>query len=391
MKKLSSLLFSLAVLGACAEGPAEPASGAVDIVVGASLSSEVPGVEQRVGSVGPGALYALYKPAGWQGRLVVYAHGYVAPEAPVALPEIDPLRDALLAQGIAVAYSSYSENGYALKDGAQRTKQVRELFVDRFGEPAHTYLVGHSLGGAVALSLAEKHPALWSGVLPMCGVVGGSSLEFDYLWNLRILFDAFFPGTLPGDAMRVPADLDWEGQALPAIVEAISTRPDLLYALSQVEQSGLREMPPENLGEAVVQALWFQLHGTNDVLGRTHGRSPFDNTATWYSGSPDDVALNAAVQRVSASRSAVRWAERYFEPTGLLAVPTIMLHTTRDPVVPIAHETAYAAVAAAAGGDAMLVQRTVDAFGHCTFPAEEQLRALQDLILWAEYGAKPGP
>ena len=391
MRKLPAVLLSLSILGACAEGPAQPDAGAVETLATASLSTAVPGVEQRVGSVGPGSLYALYKPDGWEGRLVVYAHGYVAPEAPVALPEIDPLRDALLAQKIAVAYSSYSENGYALKDGAQRTKQVRELFAERFGEPTHAYIVGHSLGGAVSIMLAEKHPSLWSGALPMCGVVGGSRLEFDYLWNVRILFDWFFPGVLPGDAMNVPADLDWEGEALPAIVTAISTRPDLLVGLAQVEQSGLRDMPLENLGAALVQALWFQLHGTNDVLGRTNGRSPFDNTATWYSGSADDAALNAGVQRIAGSRGAVKWAERYYEPTGRLQVPTIMLHTTRDPVVPIAHEAAYAAVAAANGGDAMLVQRTVDAFGHCAFTPESQFAALNDLIVWAEYGVKPAP
>ena len=391
MRQLPVALLSLAMLGACAEGPAEPTAGAVDVVVAQSLSTPVPDVESHFGMAGRGAYYALYKPAGWEGRLVVYAHGYVAPEAPVALPEVDDLRDALLLQNIAVAYSSYSENGYALKDGAQRTKQVREIFVERFGEPAHTYLVGHSLGGAISVMLAEKHPSLWSGVLPMCGVVGGSSLEFDYLWNLRVLFDYYFPGTLPGDAMHVPADLDWEGGALPAIVTAISARPDLLVELSRVEQSGLRDIPLEHLGEAVVQALWFQLHGTGDVLGRAKGGSPFDNTATVYAGSSDDAALNAGVLRVSSTKQGEKFAEKYFEPTGRLSVPTIMLHTTWDPVVPFAHEQAYADVAAARGGDAMLVQRAVSVFGHCTFPAADQFQALQDLIVWAELGVKPKP
>jgi pimeloyl-ACP methyl ester carboxylesterase len=391
MRVLPAVIVSLVLAGACADGPVQPSGGTVDVAVATSLATIVPDVEQRVGTVGPGALYALYKPAAWNGRLVVYAHGYVAPEAPVALPEVDPLRDALLMQGVAVAYSSYSENGYALKDGVQRTRQVRELFAERFGEPAHSYLLGHSLGGAVSVVLAEKNPELWSGVLPMCGVVGGSQLEFDYLFNVRVLFDYYFPGALPGDAVTVPAELDWETEALPAIVTAIGTHPERLVEMAQVAQSGLGGMTMEDLGPAVVQALWFQLHGTNDVLGRARGGIPFDNTTTDYVGSSDDAALNAGVQRIRGTRQGERFAAKWFEPTGRLSVPTIMLHTTRDPVVPFAHEAAYADAASVGGGSAMLVQRSVDAFGHCTFSAEDQFRAIQDLIVWAEYGLKPAP
>ena len=390
MRRFPALLFSLAVVGACADGPAEPVTAGVDVVA-ASLATPVPGVEQRSGTVGPGAHYALYKPAAWNGRLVVYAHGYVAPEAEVALPEIDPLRDALLSQGFGVAYSSYSENGYALKDGVIRTRQVRDLFADRFGAPQHAYLLGHSLGGAVSIVLAERNPELWSGVLPMCGVVGGSRLEFDYLFNVRVLFDYFFPGTLPGDALHVPATLDWETQALPAIYGALLSRPDKLVEMAGVEQAGFAGMGMADLAPAVISALWFQHHGVEDVLGRTGGGSPFDNTATVYRGSLDDEALNAGVQRVRADKRGEKFAARWFEPTGRLSVPTLMLHTTRDPVVPVAHQAAYAEAASEAGGTAMLVQRTVDAFGHCTFTPEQTFAAFQDLLVWAEYGVKPAP
>src|SRR5687767_6894757 len=80
--------------------------------------------EQVVGETGPGSTYSLNVPNEWNGGLVVYAHGYVDPALPVALPNIAALSDALGAQGFAVAYSSYSSTGYDVKDGAQRTHQL---------------------------------------------------------------------------------------------------------------------------------------------------------------------------------------------------------------------------------------------------------------------------
>lgn len=41
------------------------------------------------GEHGPGARYAIYRPAEWNGRLVVYAHGFIDPAAPVALPQAE--------------------------------------------------------------------------------------------------------------------------------------------------------------------------------------------------------------------------------------------------------------------------------------------------------------
>jgi pimeloyl-ACP methyl ester carboxylesterase len=207
---------------------------------------------------------------------------------------------------------------------------------------------------------------------------------------VRVLFDYFFRGTLPGDALHVPADLDWETEAFPAIAGALAARPDLLVEMASVEQSGLSTMGPD-LAEALISALWFHHHGADDLLGRTKGASPFDNTATEYAGSLDDEKLNAGVQRISSAKRGEKFADRWFEPTGRLSVPTLMLHTSRDPVVPVAHEAAYAAAADAAGSSAMLVQRTVDAFGHCAFSAADTFGAFQDLVLWAEYGVKPAP
>src|SRR6516162_3011371 len=85
------------------------------------------------GSIGPGSIYGIDLPASWNGDLVVYAHGYVPPFLPVMLPtEGAGLRQRLLGEGYALAYSSYSENGFDVRDAAQRTAQLSSIFASRF-------------------------------------------------------------------------------------------------------------------------------------------------------------------------------------------------------------------------------------------------------------------
>jgi len=103
--------------------------------------------QHREGAIGDGSFYAIDVPQPWNGDLIVYAHGIVDPTAPVALPTTQDgfagLRDGWLAQGLAVAASSYSENGYALKDAALHTRQLTGLVAEQFGRPRRVYLVGH--------------------------------------------------------------------------------------------------------------------------------------------------------------------------------------------------------------------------------------------------------
>jgi len=102
--------------------------------VGRTASSE--GTRHVEGGAGPGALYALDVPENWNGDLVVYAHGYTEESgAPVALPNIAYLRDPLLRRGFAFATSSFSTNGYALKEGFLQTHQLGGLFATKFGPP----------------------------------------------------------------------------------------------------------------------------------------------------------------------------------------------------------------------------------------------------------------
>jgi pimeloyl-ACP methyl ester carboxylesterase len=356
---------------------------------GAARPAAPAGEAQHVeGEAGPGARYSLDRPAEWNGDLVVYVHGYTNPAAPVALPNVAPLRDGLLAQGYAVAYSSFSENGYAVPEAVRQTHQLRGLFASRFGQPVRTFIVGSSLGGIIGLQLAEKYPQQYSGALLVCGVVGGSAAEVRYIGDTRVLFDYFFPGRLAGGVTTPPPGVPFNPGP---IVAAVTASPNQLGALLCASR-----LPYASGTEAVtslLNALGFQWQGGADLMDRTHGHQLYDNTGVQFGCPALPAALNAdldaRVARYTATPDAGNFLAHYYEPDGRLAIPVLTLHTSRDPVVPAFHEDLYRDKVAAAGKLDLLLQRRVQRYGHVNFATSEILAAFDDLARWSATGVKP--
>lgn len=362
-----------------------------------SSSTHTTQAQHFEGATGPGSSYVLDVPADWGGDLVLYAHGYTNPMAPVAIPNIAALRDLLLAQGFAVAYSSFSENGYELKGGAQRTHQLAGLFTSKVGPPRRVFLIGSSLGGIIALKLAEDHPSQYAGCLTACGVVGGTRAELDYIGTVRVLFDFFYPGVLPGTLYEVPPISDFNAQVIVPVVTAIQSNPNGAGAIAALLGGRLPFVDGNELVTSILTALSFQLQGANDLFDRTHNHSFFDNHDVVYSGPLPPAllaAVNAGVARYTATPDAANYLEHYYEPSGNLQLPLLTMHTTRDPVVPIFNEAIYLQKASAAGAAGMLLQRNVlqfDRYGHANFTPAEIAANFQDLVTWVDTGVKPAP
>ena len=195
-------------------------------IVASVLVGVVAAQQTITGVTANGALYRFIVPNPWNGQLVVYAHGAVPPGAPIALPNNSlelQMFAALASQGFAVAMSSYAENGWAEKNGAQTTHQLLGLFTSQISAPTHTYLAGTSLGGLIAVDLVEGFPDQYDGALALCGVVGGAHLQFQHEGDGRVLFDYFFPGVLPGDLLHTP-NLDFSpgSPTFAAVANALS-------------------------------------------------------------------------------------------------------------------------------------------------------------------------
>jgi pimeloyl-ACP methyl ester carboxylesterase len=364
------------------------------LAVPATAMAQSPSFTTVSGEIGPGALYEIAMPtAPWNGELVVFVHGITPPTAAVALPVIGPLRDSLASRGFALIYSSFSENGYSVKDGLQRTHQLRGIFASKIGEPARVYLLGRSLGGLISVLLAERFPEQYDGALSACGLLGGGAAELKYMVDGRILFDYFFPGVIPGTAFEIPPTVDFTpaGPTYNAVLAALSQglvspgQPTLQFART-AHSPGIGATEIVSTGMSVAG---FSVTQTNAFLDRVSGHSPYDNTQTEYAGSADDVALNDGVARYTSDPSAVNYLEHWGTPTGNLRIPVLTMHTTRDPTAPIFHEQMYATSVQDAGASQFLSQRTFTAFGHCAFSNADNVAAFLALVQWVHTGVKP--
>ena len=405
MRRYLTVLLALTIAGCSEQAPTSPvASPTQSIIVPQALranlsSSSSVWKRQITGETGSGALYAFFVPSHWNGDVVYYAHGIVDAALPIALPTGDgfpDVRDALGALGYAVAYSSFSENGWAVKDGAESTHKLRGLFADRVGKPNRSFLMGTSMGGLVAQNLAEKHAKQYDGTLAMCAPLGGAIEEVNYIANVRVLFDALYPGVIPGDVLHVPAGIDLNTQVLGPAQYAVMANPTGLGIIARIRQTPLAGADGTELATSLLYALAYDVRGIDDFLGRTHGHSMFDNSSTTYVAAapgllPDSVlaAVNAGAGRFTATKDALRYLDKYYVPDGELDSPTITLHTTRDPLVPFFHEAEFAQLVSQEHDSRRLLQRSVDRYGHCAFTTTEMVDAFQALAGWVNTGVKP--
>jgi pimeloyl-ACP methyl ester carboxylesterase len=359
-------------------------------------------------AIGPGSFYEIDIPEVWNGDLVLYAHGIVQADEPVAPPTMQDgyaqLRAALLASGYAVAASSYSSNGWSLADAVRRTHQLSSIFTSKAGVPRRRLLVGHSMGALAIVKLAEEHAGQYDGVLAMCGPLGGALRELQYAGDARVTFDYYFPGVLPGTAFAVPPGTQYLSPFDPGgpselflrVYAALSANP--AATLQWATAAGLPFNDATELGSSALYVVGFVLRYTNDFIERVHGKIPYDNSETRYqvNVTPDpqtnaylSALLNAGVERFDADRAAVNYYEHNYTPSGQIGIPVITLHTERDAAIPYQHEDLFAAKIAAAGQSDLLVQRPIDRWGHCAFTPEEIQTAFGDLARWVETGTRP--
>jgi pimeloyl-ACP methyl ester carboxylesterase len=382
------------------------------------------------GRVGAETLYGIWVPDQWNGDLVLYAHGFRNPNCPLGVPTdrilptptcpdpesgtpptVTTVRDTLLSFGYAFAASSYSKTAFALKEGAIETLQLKRIFSARFGRPSRTYLYGHSMGGAIVLNLAEQHPKAFDGALAMCGMIGGSPAELQYVVDARATFDAIFPGVAPGSVASVPPHLTFYGDVAPAVLALFDpANPDLVLNIGRAaawassNQVAFEFATPADLVRGMLELLYYHTLGLPDVI-QAAGGFPASNQSVVYSWPPsavpvlstvDVAAVNSGCQRVGADPLALAWATQWYDTTGAISFPVMTVHTIRDAAVPIAHERLYADKVAAAGRSQLLVQRTVShdpraepPDGHCSFKPAEELAALADLLEWVDTGIRP--
>jgi len=344
---------------------------------------EPPVVGCTDGTLGASLIRVCF-PADWNGGLVIYAHGYVQPDAPLAIPDDPfgpaPADEVITSLGYAYATTSYRDNGLvadlAVEDVADLEDEVRRTVRP---DPTRVYLAGVSEGGLVAALAAERQGERYTGVLAACGPIGDFVRQLDYFNDVRVVFDYFFPGVIPGSAIEPPASVrsGWEATYAPAVIAALTADPDAMQELATVTGVPTAGVDAAGLAAAIAEVLSYNVYGSADVQDRVGGQ-PYDNAERVYAGSSNDTALNDDVARFTANILARASLSRY-ETQGSPEVEISILHTSGDAVVPFFHQVVYEQEVQSSGAGALLTRTDVDRFGHCNFSSDELLAAFSAL------------
>ncbi|MGW1212779.1 DUF6351 family protein [Streptomyces sp. NPDC002499] len=351
-----------------------------------------------------GAYYAIAVPKDWNGSLVVHAHG-----GPDLGNTSDPQRSVddltrwsvMVEEGYAWAGSSYRRGGYGTRMAAEDTENVRRLFVDEFGKPRRTYVHGQSWGGDVAAKVVEtygKKHGRYDGALLTSGVLGGGSRGYDYRVDLRVVYQYYCQNHPRPTEPQYPL---WQGLRADSTMTSAGLRARLQectgFESAPAERTALQQrnlddiLAVTRLPERTLEShLRFATFTFRDIVhNRLGDRNPFSNQGVRYTGSHDDKALNAGVQRFGADPTAVRDLSYDSDLTGKISIPVLTMHAIDDPTAFVEHEAAYRATVEGAGRERYLVQTFTRESEHSALSDSEYANDISALDRWVRTGKRP--
>jgi pimeloyl-ACP methyl ester carboxylesterase len=380
----------------------------------------IPGV-QVISGIAPSGKYCITIPMVPPDQLkgvVIFAHGYV-----FAYPqdkEVDIPFDQLLlrdpqtqtvgslpaivnSMGFIFATTSYSKNGLAVQEGVASVKDlvgiVGMVAQNALGltaiPPFPVFLIGASEGGLVTTLAIERYPEIFTGGTAACGPVGDFRKQINYWGDFRAVFDVYFPisqlgknpVSIPGSAMAdwtssssvikakistlMNADLAKGGKNISRLLTATGAPIDPLNKVATIEQTTIGLMD-------------YNILATMEAIS-TLGGNPYTNKGKIYTAIPLDPRLNLKVVRVNASPVALKQVDKYYQTSGKITRPLVLLHTTGDPIVPYWHTLLYQKKVMAQNKLSNLAVIPILRYGHCQFKPEEAVFAFEIMLLKAAF------
>ena len=355
-----------------------------------------------------GAAYQVEVPANWNGKLVMYAHGFRGNDVPLTVngPSI---RRWLIQQGYAWAASSYSKNYYDVRAGVEDTNKLALNFNAittaagrTLAAPSRIYITGHSMGGHITGAAIEAEAAStavnkvkYHGAVPMCGVMGDKEL-FNQFAAVQVTAQA-----LAGQAAY--ATDKWADISAGVTSTLFTTFPSVPTATGQKFVSVLQNItggPRPLFAQGLAfggsfPSMWGALGGDGTITGILT-KNTLDTNAYTYTIDGDtagSTALNAAAQKLTAAsdanrlrRDGLRWIPQI---AGEINIPVVSIHTLGDLFVPFSMQQVYARRVADKGNSGWLVQRAIRGASHCDFTVAEQVEAFDAMVKWERDGIKP--
>ena len=334
-----------------------------------------------------GSIYRICMPAPdhYNGRLVIWAHGFQDANEPVSIPQdqlcFDDgtcLNDMLNALGFGFATNSYAKTGLAIVQGEADILDLMDVYAQQEGAPERVYVLGASEGGIITTLLTEAHPDVIDGAVAACGPIGDFHRQLAYFGSARLVFETLWPGLIPGGPFAEPAWVvdDWSTYFEQVVQPALEASPARL--LAWITAARLPFDPNDYANTSINSAAAVLRYAVVDAQEamQTLGGFPFDNQGVVYPGDAFGPYINAHVQRVSADPAAVAEIDANYQTSGVLDVPLVTMHTTLDEQVPYFHEPLSRTKASASGSfPGQLLPLTYARYGHCNFGAAESLVA----------------
>jgi pimeloyl-ACP methyl ester carboxylesterase len=384
------------------------------------------GVTTITGTLPDGATYLIEMPSPWNGTLLLYSHGYVTPGGPNPAQDVgDPATGGfLLANGFALAGSSYATTGWAVHEALPDQIAVLKAFHQSFGRPLRTIAWGHSLGGMITAGLIQRFPDHFDAALPMCGVLSGGigtwnqTLDSAFAFNTLIAADSLQVVNITdpttnldsAEALLAAAQATPQGRARLALTFALADTPgwfdpaspepapddfdtreanQFLWA-SQVDFPFAFALRAELEFRAGGNPSWNTRVDYRKQLARSVDR---DEVRALYAKAglylPADVTVLNDAERIVANPNSVKYLAHNIAFNGKIDVPVLTMHTTGDGLVSNQNESAYLHEVREDGNNRLLRRTFVHRAGHCTFTPAETVTALLNLIQRLDTGTWP--
>lgn len=372
-------------------------------------------VTELWGTLPSGATWAAELPQNWNGKLVLYSHGFrPGPENPAWDPGFDSTARALTGQGFAVASSSYAGTGWALGTAVEDQLGTLAAFSAAAGEPARTIAFGTSMGGLVSSLIAETPDSGVDGAVSTCGLLGGGiNLNNYQLDGIHALAELLLPGrdlqltgfrngeeagvtiaALMGAVQQAQATP--EGRARLALAAALMNTPTW-FSGDTVPGGKDYTAQQEAQYNWLLQTIPFVVGSRASIVNAAGGDSGWNKGVDYRSllqDSSQRQQVNALyrgagldLQRdlrtltgnadITPDPGALAWMNRTSTPHGNLQMPVLTMHTLADILAPVEYMEEYEETVREAKATALLRQAYIERTGHCTFTDAERVAAVQ--------------
>ncbi|MFI6935524.1 alpha/beta hydrolase [Streptomyces sp. NPDC050287] len=382
-----------------------------------AAEADTPATTHLTGTLSDDATWVADVPDHWNGTLLLFSHGFgtlTAQDAPT-----DAVRTELLAEGYAMAGSSYDPNGslWALNSAERDQFATLDAVTSQIGTPRRTLAIGNSMGGLINAQIARDGGGRIDGALDQCGLVaGGTDLDNYQLDAEHTIAQLLLPGqdvklVRFGSADEATATATLLTKAVTAAQATPQGRARIALAAAYLNLPGWspgkdRPAATDWAGQEAQQYDWFTQglltfleiprYAMEQSVGGNNSWNQGVDYAGLFANSPHAPQVHALYQAagldlradlsaltkgatITADPAAVRRAQQTSSAGQGLDVPLLDIHTTGDNLVPVEQENRFAARVRASGDGALLRQAFVERQGHCTFTTAETVAALHAL------------